>query len=209
MERKARGAVCLTAARTAVRAGVVALFAAVAVGPGSSWAGPRPTPRAEDASGHPASKVKPPVDATAADVLKAVRSDRGDVVLVNVWATWCDPCRREFPALLRVWRELRAKGFRLILVSADFPDQRSNVERFLAQQGVDFATFLKAEADMPFINALDPRWSGALPASFLYDRSGKLHDFWEGATTYAALSAKLRGLLEGPRRGSVGQGGSR
>jgi len=152
--------------------------------------------------------VPPPTDATANDVLGAVRSARGDVVLVNVWATWCDPCRHEFPVLMRVEREFARRGFRLILVSADFAGQRPKVEEFLAQQGVGFPTFLKAEDDMAFIAALDPRWSGALPASFLYGRTGKLRDFWEGETGYDALAGKVKALLgEKPGRGA--EGGSR
>jgi len=157
----------------------------------------------------PAAEVPPPAEATAADVLKAVRSARGDVVVVNVWATWCDPCRHEFPALLRVRREFAPSGLRLILVSADFADQRPKIVQFLAQQGVGFQTFLKAENDMSFINALDPAWSGALPATFVYDRSGKLHDFWEGEATYEAIAGKVRALLGREARQGTPRGGPR
>jgi thiol-disulfide isomerase/thioredoxin len=153
--------------------------------------------------------VPPPAEASAADVLKAVRSARGHVVVVNVWATWCDPCRHEFPTLLKVRKEFAPRGLRLILVSADFADQRPKVVQFLAQQGVGFQTFLKAENDMAFINALDPRWSGALPATFVYDRSGKLRDFWEGEATYEAIVGKIRALLGRQAPDGTQQGGSR
>jgi thiol-disulfide isomerase/thioredoxin len=154
--------------------------------------------------------VPPPAlsPVTARDLLKKVQDARGNVVLVNVWATWCDPCRHEFPALLRVRRELAGRQFRLILVSADFADQQSKVLQFLAQQGVGFATFLKAEEDMPFINTLDSRWSGALPATFLFDGAGKLRDFWEGEASYENLAGKVKALLGSlPERGV--EGGSR
>jgi thiol-disulfide isomerase/thioredoxin len=146
-----------------------------------------------------------PINATAADVLKAVDDARGDVVLVNVWATWCDPCRHEFPTLLRVRRELATRRFRLILVSADFADQLPQVRQFLAQQGVSFPTYLKAQSDMEFINTLNPHWSGALPATFLYDPAGKLRDFWEGEASYEVIAKKVRALLAGaPQRGAEG-----
>jgi thiol-disulfide isomerase/thioredoxin len=135
--------------------------------------------------------------ATSADVLKAVQQARGDVVLVNVWATWCEPCQKEFPALLRLNRELRGKRFKLILVSADFPDLRPQVERFLADRAVDFPTFLKVEADDQFINALEPRWSGALPATILFDGSGARRQFWEGETSYDTFLARVSALLPG------------
>jgi thiol-disulfide isomerase/thioredoxin len=144
---------------------------------------------------------------TADGIAKAVRDARGDVVLVNVWAVWCDPCRREFPALLTVERELAERGFTLILVSADFADQRAKVLQFLAQQGVGFPSFLKDEDDMAFIGTLEPQWSGALPATFLYDRTGKLRDFWEGEASYEKLAGKVTSLLaETPGRRV--QGGS-
>src|SRR5271157_3637265 len=127
------------------------------------------------------------IPATSADVLDAVKRARGQVVLVNLWATWCEPCKEELPALLRLNRELRGSGFKLILVSADFPDLRPQVERFLADQGVDFPTFLKAEADDRFIDGLERRWSGALPATILFDASGARRQFWEGKTSYDAL----------------------
>jgi thiol-disulfide isomerase/thioredoxin len=142
---------------------------------------------------------------TAHDLLTMVQNARGNVVLVNVWATWCDPCRHEFPALLRVRQELAGRRFKLILVSADFADQQSKVFQFLAQQGVGFSTYLKAEDDMPFINTLNSHWSGALPASFLYDRAGKLRDFWEGEASYENLAGQVKALLGNvPERGVEG-----
>jgi thiol-disulfide isomerase/thioredoxin len=146
-----------------------------------------------------------PINATAADVLKAVDEARGNVVLVNVWATWCEPCRHEFPALLRVRRELASNRFKLILVSADFADQLPQVDQFLAQQGVSFPTYVKSQDDMEFINALNPRWSGALPATFLYDSTGKLRDFWEGEASYDVIARKVGALLgHAPHSGAEG-----
>ncbi len=195
-----------------MRGALVACLGAVALALAGSWS-PAFTAAAGDVPrtpgpATPSTTALAPTDATAADVLKAVKFAAGAVVLVNVWATWCDPCRHEFPALLRVQRELAGRGFRLILVSADFPDQRAKVRQFLAEQGVRFLTFLKAESDMAFIAAIDPRWSGALPASFLYGRNGKLSDFWEGETSYAALAGKVEALLaKRPERDA--EGGSR
>ena len=116
----------------------------------------------------------------AAAIRERVRS-RGHVTLVNLWATWCPPCRSEMPALLRVARAHHADGVRLMLVSVDFDDQIGAVRRFLASQSVADTTYLKQGDDMSFINALHPEWSGALPATLVYDRNGRLTDFWEGA----------------------------
>jgi thiol-disulfide isomerase/thioredoxin len=135
---------------------------------------------------------------TAAEVLAEVRSARGSVVLVNVWATWCVPCREEFPDLLRLRRELGGKGLRLLLVSADLASQRPQAEAFLRQAGVDFPTFVKAQTDQEFIDGLERSWSGALPVSVLFDRHGTRVGFWEGGSTYAEIVARVRPLLDGP-----------
>ncbi len=132
---------------------------------------------------------------TAEGVHRLIREAAGRVVLVNVWATWCEPCRQEFPDLLRLRRALAGRGLDLVLVSADFDTQLPQVRSFLAGQGVDFTTYLKNETDMPFINGLDPAWSGSLPATFVYDRRGALRDFCEGPATYDKLLGKVNKLL--------------
>ncbi len=133
---------------------------------------------------------------TAAALLERVRSARGSVVLVNVWATWCVPCREEFPDLLRLRREYGGRGFRLVLVSADLASQRPQVEEFLRAQGVDFPTFAKAEADQEFIDGLERRWSGALPATLLFDREGRRVAFWEGSIPLPELRSRVAALVD-------------
>ncbi len=141
----------------------------------------------------------PPVlkPATAQDVLREVARSRGDVVLVDLWATWCTPCREEFPDLLRLRRELGGRGFKLVLVSADFASQRPQAAAFLADQGVTFPTFAKAQSDQDFIDGLDARWTGALPACLLFDREGRKVAFWEGKLSYKELAGKVKPLLGG------------
>jgi thiol-disulfide isomerase/thioredoxin len=131
-------------------------------------------------------------------VLAAIRKPGAKAVLVNVWATWCDPCREEMPDLLRYYRARKASGLRLVLVSADDVDNRKEAQRFLASQGVDFPTYLKKGDDMAFINGLEPRWTGALPASFFFDGQGKVQHFWPGKVTFETLSSRIDGALSPP-----------
>ena len=123
----------------------------------------------------------PPVEPIASAGIHSRVTDGGGVTVVNLWATWCAPCRREMPALLSVARAHKADGVRLLLVSVDFDDQLPQVRKFLAGNGVDQTTYFKNEPDQQFINAVHPQWSGALPATLVYDRKGKLVEFWEGA----------------------------
>lgn len=132
---------------------------------------------------------------TGAGVKELIAARHGRVVLVNVWATWCDPCREEFPDLLRVRRELGPQGLDVVLISADFASQLPQVSGFLMRSGVDFSTYFKTEKDEKFINALEPRWSGALPMTLLVARDGRRAGFWEGKTSYQTFVAKVRPLL--------------
>jgi hypothetical protein len=63
----------------------------------------------------------------------------------------------------------------------------------LAGQGVDFVSYLKTGDDMTFIESLNPRWTGALPATFVYDGAGRQQRFWEGKATFDTM---LRHVLE-------------
>ena len=137
-----------------------------------------------------------PRPATAADVLAAVKAAKGRVVLINAWATWCIPCRQEMPDLLRMRRELKDKGFELILVTADFESALDGSQAFLASHGVDFPTLHKKQRDQEFIDGLDPSWTGALPFTMLFDRTGNRSASWEGRETLDQLRARVLPLLE-------------
>lgn len=132
---------------------------------------------------------------TAADIRRAVRESGAKAVLVNMWATWCGPCREEFPGLVRVARKYQGQGLKVMLVSADDEADMTAVKKFLAEEGVDFPAYIKAEKDQPFIDGLDKQWTGALPATFLYDGSGTLRDFWEGEVTFNAFELKVVKVL--------------
>ncbi len=147
---------------------------------------PRPAPES-----HPPGTVAPPVVPVTAREIRAMTRSGAHAMLVNVWATWCAPCREEFPTLLRAAHARERDGLRLVLVSADFADQLPAVRRFLAAQGVTDTTYLKTGDDMAFIDSLDPRWSGALPATFVYDGAGRLTAFWEGRAEEARLTQSL------------------
>ena len=154
-------------------------------------------PAAAPAVAAPAESALPELrPATVRELRAAIAAPGASAVLVNVWATWCLPCRKEFPDLLRAAADYRGRGLRLVLVSADFEDNAGAARAFLARHGVDFLTYLKTGADMEFIDALSPRWSGALPATFVYDGAGSLRDYWEGEATYETFAARIRAVVE-------------
>ena len=116
-------------------------------------------------------------------------------MLVNVWATWCDPCVEEMPDVLRFYKENRARGLRLVLVSADSRNDGQKVARFLAERGVEFTTYLKTGDDMAFIDAIDKTWDGTLPSSLLFDGGGQRRKLWQGPVTFDDLKKELDRVL--------------
>lgn len=147
------------------------------------------------ASVHPAAaQAFIPVDEAA--FTRLVTAAKGKVLLINFWATWCEPCRKEMPALAKLERDLRARGFTLITISADEPEQEADAKRFLTAQAIPAPHYIKrARNDNRFIDAIDPKWSGALPALFLFDRAGKKSRGFIGETDIPVLEAAIRKLL--------------
>ena len=127
---------------------------------------------------------------------KLVDSHQGKVVLYEFWATWCAPCRAEMPALIRLEAKLRSRGFELVTISADEPEQDAAAEKILKQLAVRGPSYRKqAKNDDNFINSIDKKWSGALPALFLYDKSGRKVRSFIGETEITAIEAAIRRLI--------------
>ena len=109
---------------------------------------------------------------------KLIQRDPKDTrpLLINFWATWCDPCREEFPDLVRVDSDYRSKGLNFVAVSLDdISDIKSAVPKFLNEMKATMAVVLLNVNDPePAIKAVDEKWDGELPATFLYDKEGKV-----------------------------------
>jgi thiol-disulfide isomerase/thioredoxin len=121
---------------------------------------------------------------------------RGRVLLVNFWATWCEPCREEFPALVRLHQNYRGRGLSVVAISMDEPESGPAIQKFLAEQGAQFGSYRHNFRDFSaLVDAVNPRWGGGIPATFLYDRTGKLTASWQGATTLAEFEQALKPLL--------------
>jgi thiol-disulfide isomerase/thioredoxin len=97
-------------------------------------------------------------------------------LLINFWATWCDPCREEFPDLVKVDVDYRSKGLNFVAISLDdISDIKTAVPKFLKEMKAEMSVVLLNVNDPePAIKAVDPTWDGQLPATFLYDKDGKV-----------------------------------
>lgn len=134
---------------------------------------------------------------TGEQIREAVRSQKGKVVVLNLWATWCVPCRQEFPALVSLDETHRSRGVRVIGVSVDdVEDIDGKIRPFVDASGARFPIWVKAVGDpMDFIAALSPQVSGAIPETLIYDRKRDLVRVVSGEQTLEEFEAAIRPLL--------------
>ena len=97
-------------------------------------------------------------------------------LLINFWATWCDPCREEFPDLVKIDADYRSKNLNFIAISIDdVTDIRTAVPKFLKEMKATMpVVLLNVKDPEPAIHVVDDKWDGQLPATFLYDKDGKV-----------------------------------
>jgi thiol-disulfide isomerase/thioredoxin len=138
----------------------------------------------------------PLVPINEAGFQKLVDSHKGKVVVYDFWATWCAPCRAELPQLVLLEDKLRSRGVEVVTISADDREHKAAAEKFIQMFRVTGPAYMKqADDDDRFINAIDPKWSGALPALFLYDKAGRKVRSFVGETDMAVLESAIHKLL--------------
>jgi thiol-disulfide isomerase/thioredoxin len=133
----------------------------------------------------------------AKELATRIEAEKGNVVLLSFWATWCVPCREEFPDLVRLQNALSQKGLRVIGVSTDFSKQLAAVDAFLAKNRPSFPNYHRknGEDDQDFINAVDSKWGGELPFSVLYGRDGNKVRSLSGKNSYADFEREVLKVL--------------
>lgn len=117
---------------------------------------------------------------------------RGQVVLLNFWATWCPPCQEETPTLVKVSNEFQGQGLEVVGVSMEGSSQ-SNIAPFVKAYRIPYPILLPR----PFAPVTN--YAQSLPTTLLIDRQGRIANATVGALDEASLRAEVGRLLrEGP-----------
>jgi cytochrome c biogenesis protein CcmG, thiol:disulfide interchange protein DsbE len=136
-------------------------------------------------------EAAPSFDVTTLDGERiSLEALRGQVVLVNFWATWCLPCRVEMPAFERVYREKRDDGFAIVALSTDRTGV-ATVERFLADRTISFPVAMASARVTRDFGGIR-----GIPTSFLIDRDGRIRHTVTGIFAEPALRMAVNRLLK-------------
>jgi thiol-disulfide isomerase/thioredoxin len=188
---------------------VVAAFVLLCGSGGPQKQGPpKPAAPAPGNAKAPASPKVTEIDEAALKSLLGAGAGRARPLLVNFWATWCVPCREEFPDLLKIRGQYAEDKLDFVLISLDDPsDIGKAVPDFLSEQRATMlpAYLLHATDDNVAINLVDPGWSGELPATFIYDRSGSVVFKHKGRVKPDELRAALDEALKDKPQSAGGQ----
>jgi cytochrome c biogenesis protein CcmG, thiol:disulfide interchange protein DsbE len=115
---------------------------------------------------------------------------RGQVVLVNLWATWCPPCKAEMPALESFYRKHKEEGF--VIVAINDGDPTPDVIQFVQDYGLSFPVWLD-----PQYRATEQAFKTLnLPSSFVIDRSGTIVLSWVGGVNRKTLDQYVTPLIQ-------------
>jgi thiol-disulfide isomerase/thioredoxin len=183
-----------------VKAGTAAVFVMVMAASGcgnrevsAPPAKPAPPPVATT---QPAPYKVPDVHTiTAKQVRALVDENKGKIVVINFWATWCPPCVREFPALVKAYEQYHDKGVNMYAVSMNAPEEKADIDEFLQAHKPAFPVYLKDPQDATFNESVLKDWAGEMPMTLVFDATGKRVLAHTAEITSEKLSSTLDPLL--------------
>ena len=107
---------------------------------------------------------------------------RGQAVLINLWATWCPPCRAEMKTLDKVYKEYKDEGFTILAVNMTYQDDLDAVLPFVQEAGLTYPILLDETGEMGKAYQMK-----SLPSSFFVNRDGTIHEVVIGGPMAEAL----------------------
>jgi thiol-disulfide isomerase/thioredoxin len=122
---------------------------------------------------------------------------RGKPLLVTFWATWCEPCRAEFPMIVELAKQYAPQGLAVFGVSLDNDADMHLVRRFLEKNQPPFPNYRqKPGIDVDaFYHGVNPNWTGTMPETIFYDRDGRIAGHFVGAQPRGAFEQAIHTIV--------------
>ena len=135
-----------------------------------------------------------PID--EAGLEKLTKNETENLLVVNVWATWCGPCVAELPELVTINRMYRKRKFQLVTISMDEPDQKADALKMLSEKHVSSTNYLSTVSDRDrFADLVDKEWPGPLPHTVVIAPGGKVIYRKNGPIDPLELKRAIVGVL--------------
>ena len=122
---------------------------------------------------------------------------RGKPLVVNFWATWCEPCRDEYPLIVQLAAEFKSQGISVIGINMDDDSDMNLVRRFIARTQPHFPNYRqKPGIDLDaFYRGVNPAWNGTMPQTVFYTRDGRINLYFLGTRPRPVFEQAFRDLL--------------
>ncbi|MEQ1603504.1 MAG: TlpA family protein disulfide reductase [Pyrinomonadaceae bacterium] len=147
-------------------------------------------------SGTKPAAVGPKVTQIDIEGLKALIKPKGKPLLINFWATWCDPCREEFPDLVKIDAQYKGKIDFVTVSLDDLADIKTYVPKFLTEVKAEMPAYLLKTADeSAAITMVAKDWSGNLPLTILFAPSGETAYIRMGKIKMETVTAEINKAL--------------
>jgi thiol-disulfide isomerase/thioredoxin len=122
---------------------------------------------------------------------------RGKPLVVNFWATWCEPCRDEYPLIVELAKEFKPQGINVLGIDMDDDSDMNLVRRFIARNQPPFPNFRQKPGINldAFYDGVNPQWKGTMPQTIFYGRDGNIVGFFLGTRPRAVFEQAFRATL--------------
>ncbi|MEQ8733302.1 MAG: TlpA disulfide reductase family protein [Rhodospirillaceae bacterium] len=140
----------------------------------------------------PVEKVSP------ADLEAILAQEQGNVVVLNLWATWCAPCLVEIPDLQKLEADLKDSNVSLIGISVDEPQfSTDHISDMRDRRFPGFRTYARDNRDVDYlVSVIDPAWNEVVPTTYIIDRSGAVHTRIQGKKSLEEFKAAVLAATE-------------
>lgn len=140
-----------------------------------------------------------PIPQISPEDLEAILAEeQGNIVVLNLWATWCAPCLVEIPDLQKVETDLKGSNVSLIGLSVDEPSfSTDHIARVRDKRFPGFRTYARDNRDTDYlVSVVDPAWNEVVPTTYIIDRLGKVHSRIQGKKSLEEFKAAVLAALE-------------
>ena len=160
---------------------------------GSSLAVPAPSAAP---AGTPEMKVVQPEDVHA-----LIAANKGKVVFLNFFATYCVPCHTEFPDIIKMAKKYQNAGVQVVEISMNDnsdPSDKGAMLKWLGETNPPFPVYIASSLEDDFYKGISPQWAKdgeGLPMTMIFDRDGKMVHYYQKALTFADMERDVTPLL--------------